>query len=149
MAQRVPPTQLAKQATNLLKADLLKKPPVWLHAMRAVPPGPSVIRSKNPITNVAALSDAEKELLTSDEQTATKRNKIGTRHKQKHLRSRPPRPVPIVYPEDRLRRQFYKDHPFELARPQVLVENKLGINRTDFSQLMLPGMTPDEVTGET
>ncbi|KAF4119517.1 small subunit ribosomal protein S23 [Geosmithia morbida] len=33
------------------------------------------------------------------------------------------RPQPISYPEDKLRRVFYKDHPWELARPRVLVES--------------------------
>ncbi|KAI9254533.1 mitochondrial ribosomal protein S25 [Phascolomyces articulosus] len=143
MAYRVPPTKLEQHATNLLKGDLLKKAPVWLHAVRAIPPGPSIIRSRNPNANVSAQTDVEKELFSHHQQHTS------TRHKQKHLRTKPPRPAPIVYPEDRLRRQFYKDHPFELARPQTLVENKLGLNRTDFSQLLLPGMLPEEITGET
>ncbi|KAI9317228.1 mitochondrial ribosomal protein S25 [Dichotomocladium elegans] len=143
MAYRPAPTKLEQHATNLLKGKLLKKTPVWLHAVRAIPPGPSIIRSRNPITNVAAQTDIEQQLFSKTVTAVT------TRHKQKHLRSRPPRPMPIVYPEDRLRRQFYKDHPFELSRPQVLVENKLGLNRTDYSQLLLPGMLPEEVTGET
>jgi len=32
-------------------------------------------------------------------------------------------PQKIEYPEDKLRTQFYRDHPWELARPRVLVEN--------------------------
>lgn len=32
-------------------------------------------------------------------------------------------PQEIEYPEDKLRAQFYKDHPWELARPKILVEN--------------------------
>lgn len=32
-------------------------------------------------------------------------------------------PQEIVYPEDRLRARFFKDHPWELARPRVLVED--------------------------
>ncbi|KAI8143700.1 mitochondrial ribosomal protein S25-domain-containing protein [Fennellomyces sp. T-0311] len=145
MAYRVPPTKLEQHASNLLKGNLLKKAPVWLQAVRAIPPGPSIIRSRNPNVNVSAQTSVEKELFS----TPTVNKAVSTRHKQKHLRTRPPRPAPIVYPEDRLRRQFYKDHPFELARPQTLVENKLGLNRTDYSQLLLPGMLPEEVTGET
>ncbi|KAI9491848.1 mitochondrial ribosomal protein S25 [Zychaea mexicana] len=147
MAYRVQLTKLEQHASNLLKGNLLKKAPVWLHAVRAVPPGPSIIRSRNPNANVSAHTDVEKELFTNakQQQQATS----STRHKQKHLRTRPPRPAQIVYPEDRMRRQFYKDHPFELARPQSLVENKLGLNRTDYSQLLLPDMLPEEVTGET
>ena len=146
MAYRAAPTKLEQHATNLLKGNLLKKAPVWLHAVRAIPPGPSIIRSRNPNANLSAQTDIEKQLFSN---TQNNTQKSTTRHKQKHLRTRPPRPAPIVYPEDRLRRQFYKDHPFELARPQVLVENRLGLNRTDYTQLMLPDMLPEEVTGET
>ncbi|KAK4228926.1 putative 37S ribosomal protein [Podospora fimiseda] len=32
------------------------------------------------------------------------------------------RPTKIVYPEDRLRTEFYMDHPWELARPRMLLE---------------------------
>ncbi|KAI7851446.1 mitochondrial ribosomal protein S25 [Circinella umbellata] len=147
MAYRVPPTKLEQHASNLLKGKLLKKSPVWLNAVRAVPPGPSIIRSRNPNVNVSAQSGVEKELFHN--QLEQQQQQKSTRYKQKHLRTKPPRPAAIVYPEDKLRRQFYKDHPFELARPQSLVENKLGLNRTDYSQLLLPDMLPEEVTGET
>ncbi|OZJ04374.1 hypothetical protein BZG36_03199 [Bifiguratus adelaidae] len=70
-------------------------------------------------------------------------------HKAKHLRTKTPTPKPIVYPEDHLRRKFYKDHPFELHRPVSLIETDDAVNRTDFSALLLPGMHPSEVTGET
>ncbi|KZO92751.1 hypothetical protein CALVIDRAFT_540633 [Calocera viscosa TUFC12733] len=33
------------------------------------------------------------------------------------------RPVNIVYPEDRLRKQFFKDHPFEAFRARSIVES--------------------------
>jgi hypothetical protein len=42
----------------------------------------------------------------------------------KHLRETKPRPQEIVYPEDRVRRQFFKDFPFEALRPTSLVEGQ-------------------------
>lgn len=33
------------------------------------------------------------------------------------------KPLPIVYPEDRLRSEFFGDHPWELARPRLVVED--------------------------
>ncbi|KAF8453480.1 mitochondrial ribosomal protein S25-domain-containing protein [Terfezia claveryi] len=33
------------------------------------------------------------------------------------------RPREIVYPEDKLRATFYKHHPWELARPRIVLEN--------------------------
>ena len=32
-------------------------------------------------------------------------------------------PIKITYPEDKLREDFYGDHPWELARPRVVHEN--------------------------
>ncbi|KAL0088489.1 mitochondrial ribosomal protein S25 [Phycomyces blakesleeanus] len=145
MAFRPPPTGLARHVSNLLKGDLLKKAPVWLPVLQSIPPGPSIIRAQhhNPI-EVAALDESKEAFRQSN----TRNTVAATRHKQKHLRTKPPRPVAIVYPEDKLRRQFYRDHPYELARPKVLVENNTGLNRTDFSKLLLPEMNLYEVDGE-
>lgn len=38
------------------------------------------------------------------------------------LRRLKPRPLPIKYIEDDVRRQFFRDHPFEAFRPRTLVE---------------------------
>lgn len=32
-------------------------------------------------------------------------------------------PVKIRYEEDQLRKEFFRDHPWELARPRVVLEN--------------------------
>ncbi|KAK3304125.1 mitochondrial ribosomal protein S25, partial [Chaetomium strumarium] len=32
------------------------------------------------------------------------------------------RPTKIVHPEDQLRQEFYRDHPWELARPKLVLE---------------------------
>ncbi|KAI9281584.1 mitochondrial ribosomal protein S25 [Sporodiniella umbellata] len=142
MAYRPAPIQIAKYVSNQLKGKLLKRAPVWLPAVQAIPPGPSIIRSQNPHVNVSGQTEIEKELFE------TKRVMKTQRYSQKHLRTPPPRPRAIVYPEDKLRRKFYKEHPFELARPKTLVENDLGTNRTDFSKLLLDGMHLSEVDGE-
>ncbi|ORX46782.1 hypothetical protein DM01DRAFT_1410500 [Hesseltinella vesiculosa] len=143
MAHRVPPTGLVRQVSNLMKGNLIKDAPVWLPVLKTIPPGPSIIRTRPHNDNINAQSAAEMELMSQQQPT-----KSSIRHKQKNLRTKPPRPQPIVYPEDRLRRQFYKDHPFELSRPKVLVEGDSGKNRTDFTQLLLPGMRLNEIDGE-
>lgn len=145
MALRVPPTGLAKHVTNLMKGKLIKREPTWLRVVQSYPMGPSIIRSQNPEVNVSGQTELEQSLLSSNKKY---NNAQRLRHSEKHLRTPPPRPRAIVYPEDKLRRQFFKDHPFELSRPKVLVENDLGINRTDFSKLMLDGMHPSQIDGE-
>lgn len=42
----------------------------------------------------------------------------------KHLREKKPRVEPIVYEEDRVRRRFFADFPFEALRPTSLVEGR-------------------------
>lgn len=39
-----------------------------------------------------------------------------------------PKAEEVVYLEDRVRRQFFKDHPFEAFRARSLVENDLEIS---------------------
>lgn len=63
------------------------------------------------------------------------------------MRTPPPRPFAIVYPK-KIRKQFHKHHPFQLARFKVLVENELVINRTDFSEFMLEDMHTSQIDGE-
>jgi small subunit ribosomal protein S23 len=42
----------------------------------------------------------------------------------KHLRERKPRVEAVVYEEDRIRRRFFADFPFEALRPTSLVEGR-------------------------
>ena len=45
-------------------------------------------------------------------------------------------PQPITYPEDKLRRDFFKDHPWELARPRIVLEQDgKDAQRTGWSQM--------------
>lgn len=52
------------------------------------------------------------------------------------------RPTKISFPEDRLRRDFYRDHPWELARPKLVLElDGLDARARDWSRgLRQPGM---------
>ncbi|KAL2315640.1 37S ribosomal protein S25, mitochondrial [Schizosaccharomyces pombe] len=48
-------------------------------------------------------------------------NKVKSRGKR--LRKSMYQPQEIQWPEDKLRKRFYRDHPWELARPQIIAEN--------------------------
>ncbi|KXX73652.1 hypothetical protein MMYC01_209523 [Madurella mycetomatis] len=52
------------------------------------------------------------------------------------------RPTRIVHPEDRLRQEFYRDHPWELARPKLVLElDGQDARMRDWSKgLRQPGM---------
>ncbi len=72
-----------------------------------------------------------------------------TSHKT-HRRAKKPSkmfiPLRIVYEEDKLRTNFYSDHPWELARPRVILEQdgKDG-QKCDWSKIQQPGR---ELNGE-
>ncbi|KAL4798882.1 mitochondrial ribosomal protein S25 [Aspergillus venezuelensis] len=53
-------------------------------------------------------------------------------------------PVEIRYEEDQLRREFFKDHPWELARPRILVEStgKDSVNY-NWERMQQPGKKLD------
>ncbi|KAL1918397.1 mitochondrial 37S ribosomal protein mS23 [Calcarisporiella thermophila] len=135
MSYRARPSQIHHQVKNLLKGGLLKEQPAWYPAVRLIPPGPSIVFSH------------QAQDFLGEGKSHGPTTKTRTHHQQKHLRTRKPRPQPIIYPEDRLRHRFFRDHPFELHRPRVLIEGE-GTNRNDWSSLLAPGMHPSEITGE-
>lgn len=49
-------------------------------------------------------------------------------------------PQPITYEEDKLRKEFYSDHPWELARPRIILEQdgKDG-QKCDWRKIQQPG----------
>lgn len=74
------------------------------------------------------------------------------RHTQRHMHKKirkPSRlftPQQITYPDDEIRQQFFQDHPWELARPRIVLEQdgKEG-QRCDWSKIEQPGR---QLTGE-
>lgn len=53
-------------------------------------------------------------------------------------------PMPIVYPEDKLRSEFFGDHPWELARPRIIVEDSGNDAKGyDWSNIVQPGKQLD------
>jgi small subunit ribosomal protein S23 len=53
-------------------------------------------------------------------------------------------PLPIVYPEDELRKDFFGDHPWELARPRIILEDSGNDAKGwDWSQIQQPGKPLD------
>jgi small subunit ribosomal protein S23 len=53
-------------------------------------------------------------------------------------------PVEIRYEEDELRKEFFRDHPWELARPRILVESSgKDFERYNWSRMQQPGKKLD------
>lgn len=54
------------------------------------------------------------------------------------------KPLPIAYPEDKLRSEFFGDHPWELARPRLVVEDSGNDSKNyDWSKIVQPGKQLD------
>jgi hypothetical protein len=98
--------QVHKQVSRLMRADFIKQQPAWFQAVLDYPPLP--LPPKAPSPRTAYDLQPQKPSSTSGKPTK--------------LRTQTPRPLPIHYIEDDIRRQFFRDHPFEAFRPTTLVE---------------------------
>jgi len=100
MGRHIRPAKVYQTAQKNLATRILfnhrKVPPPWLKAVESIPPTETLTRT------------------------------YAVQHTVPNPRAKRPsrlyRPTPIVYPEDQLRKDFYKDHPWELARPRIIME---------------------------
>ncbi|OMH84957.1 37S ribosomal protein S25, mitochondrial [Zancudomyces culisetae] len=113
--------------------------------MELYPPGPSIYKDPSAfdVRGKYAFESTQ-----SNKQSQVQDNQpkaLYTRGSHKKLNRRPKvRPPKIVYPEDRLRERFYKDHPFELNQPISLVERNIATKQkyesiSDYSPFGISG----------
>ncbi|KAI9751688.1 MAG: hypothetical protein M4579_005953 [Chaenotheca gracillima] len=109
-----------QSVTKLLQTDALNTPPPWYNIIGKIPPAQTIVR-------------------TQPVQHHERPKKVKSKKASKQFK-----PFPISYEEDRMREQFFKDHPWELARPRVVLENdgKDG-QKIDWSQMKRPGRRVD------
>jgi len=99
MVRRRVATQVHQQVSRLMLGNYIKKEPAWFQAVLDNPP--PTLPPKSPPSRTAY-----------DLKPSTSRS----------LRPHTVKLSPIYYIEDDIRRQFFKDHPFEAFRPTTLVE---------------------------
>ncbi|KAH9898767.1 mitochondrial ribosomal protein [Xylariomycetidae sp. FL2044] len=98
--RQIRPGKVYQTVTTLLDHRIFPKHkvqlPVWHQVVESIPPSEILTRPYPP------------------------------QHKKHNPKARKPsrlfQPQQLVYEEDALRRQFYKDHPWELARPRMIIE---------------------------
>lgn len=98
--RQIRPAQLYRTVTELMDHRMMTKlrvqKPAWYKAVESIPPSEILTRPLPP------------------------------QHKALHPKARKAsrlyQPQQLVYEEDALRKQFYKDHPWELARPRMIIE---------------------------
>ncbi|KAF2840533.1 mitochondrial ribosomal protein [Patellaria atrata CBS 101060] len=106
------PSRVHQTATHLFEIGRLRALPPWYNIVADFPPSQILVR---PIQR----TQLEK--------------------KVKRKASRMFQPAQLTYPEDRLRRDFYSDHPWELARPKIVLENDGNDSKGwDWSRIQQP-----------
>jgi small subunit ribosomal protein S23 len=103
-------SQVHKQVSRLTRAGFLKTPPVWYEAVLEHPPLP--LPPREPPSRTSYDSPSSNSDQAAFASTATK----------KKTQQGPSRLLPVTYVEDEIRRQFFRDHPFEAFRPRTLTE---------------------------
>lgn len=111
------PSRVYQTASQLLETESIKQPPPWFSTIGAIPPAEILTRTQ-PVQHQAA-----------------KRRTKGVRKPSKMFK-----PQSIGYEEDKLRLEFFGDHPWELARPRVVLENDgRDGQKCDWSRIQQPG----------
>lgn len=120
----------------------MKQQPAWYEAVIQHPPDPG--RARAPIPR--ADSDLPRSLQNGTVAAARARASAldkgrSALNTKKKLRTQMPslRAKPIVYDGDRVRRQFFRDHPWEAKKPRTLVEMDFALEEQ---------MQPDIPAGE-
>ncbi|KAF8274005.1 mitochondrial ribosomal protein S25-domain-containing protein [Lactarius quietus] len=120
-------SQVHKQASRLTRAGLIKTPPLWYQAVLEHPPLPLPPREPSSRTSYDSAPP--------------------TQHAFAAKKTPGPRPVAVSYVEDDIRRQFFRDHPFESFRPRSLteagaIEDEHPINGLQWTRLNQRGRNP-------
>jgi small subunit ribosomal protein S23 len=117
-AQRVRATALAKLQTKQIPIA-----PPWLDIMADIPPAQILIRQQ---PQSHAVQQIRTKTVTDPKTGKQRVEQVVHTHQTRKASTKKQRslfkPHQINYEEDRLRRTFYSDHPWELARPRVIRE---------------------------
>ncbi|KAL8666199.1 MAG: hypothetical protein Q9202_001706 [Teloschistes flavicans] len=114
------PLRVHQTATQLIASDRLPSAPPWYEVIGRFPPAQTLVRSQ-PLQH----------------QDRSRRPNV-------RKASKLFQPQRISYEEDNLRREFFGDHPWELARPRVVLENDgRDAERKDWSLLSQPDRPVD------
>jgi len=122
-----------------------KTPPAWFDIVGDIPPAQILIRHQ-PIQH--DLVRERLKTIPSPEHGPSKTRVEIEVVKKRLSKSRKPSklfsPMQMRYEEDELRKTFYKDHPWELARPRIVLENDgTDYQRYDWSKIQQLGKKLD------
>lgn len=108
------PLRVHQTATAFLAGETVTRKPPWYNVIGHIPPSETLVRTQ-PLQH----------------QEIPGKRRVKTKKPSKLFR-----PVKVIYEEDRLRKQFFTDHPWELARPRMVLENDgKDAENDDWSQM--------------
>lgn len=136
--------RVRQTAINQLATGKIKKLPQWVDVLGDVPPTQVLVRNQPPQHQLVRQRVKSK---PTEDLKATKQEvvfEIQEKPVKSKKGSRLFQPVKIKYEEDLLRKEFFRDHPWELARPRVLVETTgKDFEQHKWTQLQQPGKNLD------
>ncbi|CAI7645550.1 37S ribosomal protein S25 [Penicillium manginii] len=132
--------RVRQTALNQFAAGKIKKLPQWVEVVGDIPPAEALIRNRTP----------QHQLVRQRLQTSPDSSKpqVVFEVQEKRRKSKKPsrlfKPVELRYEEDQLRTDFFRDHPWELARPRVVLESSgKDFEFHDWSRIQQPGRKLD------
>jgi small subunit ribosomal protein S23 len=133
-------SRVRQLALNQKASGKISKLPAWVDVLGEIPPSQVVVRNQPPQHQLI------RQRLRKDSEDSKPRVVYETQEKRIKPKkaSRMFQPMPIRFEEDQLRKEFFSDHPWELARPRILVE-KTGkdFEHHDWRRIQQPGKKLD------
>lgn len=117
----------------------ISKLPEWVDVLGDIPPSQVVVRNQPQRHQLV-----KQRLTIRPLSTPFVENTAVPKRVQPKKPSRMFQPMPIRFEEDQLRKDFFRDHPWELARPRVIVESTGNDSEHhDWSRIQQPGKKLD------
>ena len=131
-----------ERTSSYLQAGLLKKTPAWYDVVTNIQPVKKF--NREPILTNPSNGRDRTEFRPFSERVNSK-GLYKTRYNiadKKTLTNKLYRPPKLIYLEDKLRQLFYEQHPWEMSRPKVIVENEMDV-KYDWSHIQQLGKPLD------
>ncbi|TYJ58551.1 hypothetical protein B9479_000760 [Cryptococcus floricola] len=118
------PSQIPSTVSRLLQGQVLQTPPTWYtpalsHPPPQLPPYQVKQRARPPLPSSSSHSTGQ-----FYDTAPVPSGELERRDKLRGYKQRKSKPAKVFYEEDNVRRQFFKDFPYEALRPISLVEGQ-------------------------
>ncbi|SMN18766.1 similar to Saccharomyces cerevisiae YIL093C RSM25 Mitochondrial ribosomal protein of the small subunit [Maudiozyma saulgeensis] len=133
---------ILERTSSYLQAGLLRKTPAWYNVVADIQPVKKF--NREPIFKNPSNGRDRTEFRPFSENVNSK-GLYKTRYNvvdKKTVTNKLYKPPKLIYLEDKLRQLFYEQHPWEMSRPKVVVENEMDV-KYDWSHILQLGKPLD------